>query len=182
MNRSRRHQRIERLGAQLGRELSTHTIMFHQTVADCLGVAPTDHKCLGFIADADHPVTAGELATLTGLTTGAITGVLDRLESAGLAARERDPRDRRRVVVTAAATARDRVWPLFEGVARASAKLAARYSDQELEVIERYVIDSIEMMKEETRRLREAQAAQLSSSNSSSSGGPSRVDGRKASR
>jgi DNA-binding MarR family transcriptional regulator len=182
MNRSRRHQRIDRLGAQLGRELSTHTIMFHQTVADCLGVAPTDHKCLGFIADSDHPVTAGELATLTGLTTGAITGVLDRLESAGLARRERDRGDRRRVVVTAAATARDRVWPLFEGVARASAKLATRYSDHELEVIERYVIDSIEMMKEETKRLREAQTAQLSSSNSSSSGGPSRVDGRKASR
>ena len=161
----------------------TRTILFHQTVADCLGVAPTDHKCLGFIAEADHPVTAGELATITGLTTGAITGVLDRLEAAGLAIRERDPRDRRRVVVRAAPTARDRVWPLFEGLARASAKLASKYTDPELAVIERYMIDCIEMMTEETARLRETQrAVQPSSSNSSSSGGPRRVDGRNASR
>src|SRR6185369_8348500 len=107
MIRARRSQLVERIGVQLGRELSTRTIMFHQTIADCLGIAPTDHKCLGFIAEADHPGTAGELATWTGLTTGAITGVIDRLEAAGLAARERDPHDRRRVVVRAAPTARE---------------------------------------------------------------------------
>ena len=102
MTSSRRSRLVARIGIQLGRELSTRTIVFHQTVADCLGIAATDHKCLGFIAEADHPVTAGELATLTGLTSGAITGVIDRLERAGLAFRERDPRDRRRVVVTVA--------------------------------------------------------------------------------
>src|SRR3954464_9439450 len=116
MTRPHRTQRVERIGLQLGRELSTRTILFHQAVADCLGIAATDHKCLGFIAEADHPVTAGELATLTGLTTGATTGVIDRLEGAGLAFRERDPRDRRRVVVAAAPTAHARVAPLFEGL------------------------------------------------------------------
>ena len=68
MTSSRRSDLVERIGVQLGRELSTRTIVFHQTVADCLGIAATDHKCLGFIAEADHPVTAGELATITGLT------------------------------------------------------------------------------------------------------------------
>jgi DNA-binding MarR family transcriptional regulator len=157
--------------------------MFHQTIADCLGIAPTDHKCLGFIAEADHPVTAGELATWTGLTTGAITGVIDRLEAAGLAHRDHDPNDRRRVVVRAAATAGARVGPLFDGISRAALKLAARYGDEELDVIERYLVDSLEMLTEETKRLRASRAnAQPSSSNSSSSGGPRRVDGRKASR
>src|SRR5260221_12645091 len=133
MSSSRRSHLIERIGVQLGRELSTRTIVFHQTVADCLGIAATDHKCLGFIADADHPVTAGELATITGLTTGAITGVIDRLEGAGLAFRERDPRDRRRVVVTAAPSAHARVAPLFEGVGRARRKLAPGFDDRERE-------------------------------------------------
>src|SRR3954452_17871332 len=105
MTSSRRSHLVERIGVQLGRELSTRTIVFHQTIADCLGIAATDHKCLGFIVEADHPVTAGELATMTGLTTGAITAVIDRLEAAKLASRECDPHDRRRVVVKAAPTA-----------------------------------------------------------------------------
>src|SRR5262245_34840645 len=119
MSRSRRATLLDRIGTQLGRELSTRTILFHQAVADVLGVTPTDHKCLDFIAEADHPVTAGELATVTGLTTGAITGVIDRLEAAGLAVRERDPHDRRRVVVKPAPQAFERVAPLFDGIARA---------------------------------------------------------------
>src|SRR5262249_52764934 len=107
-----------------------------------------------FIARADHPVTAGELATLTGLTTGAITGVIDRLETAGLARRERDPQDRRRVVVDAVPTAKERVAPLFEALRKASLKQAAQYSDQELEIIERYLVGCLDMLAEETKRLR----------------------------
>src|SRR4051812_23269315 len=183
MARSRRQHLVERIGVQLGRELSTRTILFHQAIADCLGIAPTDHKCLGFIAEADHPVTAGELATLTGLTSGAITGVIDRLEAAGLAHRERDSQDRRRVVVKAAATAIERVAPLFEGIGRASLEMTARYGDEELDAIERYLVDCLEMLTEQTKRLRAKEpSAQPSSSNSSSSGGPRRVDGRRASR
>jgi DNA-binding MarR family transcriptional regulator len=178
MSRTRRHDLVDRIGLRLGRELSTRTILFHQAIADALGVAPTDHKCLGFIAEADHPVTAGELAQLTGLTTGAITGVIDRLEAAGLAVRERDTGDRRRVVVKPAPQAMDRVMPLFEGIARASTKLASNYTDHELEIIERYLVNCLEMLDAETKKLRRYP----SSSNSSSSGGPRRVEGRNASR
>jgi hypothetical protein len=65
-------------------------------VADRLGLNPTDHKCVDFLL-MNGPLTAGELATLTALTTGAITAALDRLERAGFAKREDDPDDRRRV-------------------------------------------------------------------------------------
>jgi DNA-binding MarR family transcriptional regulator len=180
MARSRRSDLIDRIGLRLGRELSTRTILFHQAIADALGVTPTDHKCLGFIAEADHPVTAGELAQLTGLTTGAITGVIDRLEAASLAVRERDPKDRRRVVVRPAPQAMERVTPLFEGIARASTKLVSTYTDHELEIVERYLLDCLEMLDAETTRVRRGRYP--SSSNSSSSGGPRRVDGRNASR
>ena len=75
---------------QAGRRLSLATIMFHQAVADRLGLNPTDHKCIDLLASAGS-TTAGELAEATGLTTGAITGVIDRLEAAGFVRREDDP-------------------------------------------------------------------------------------------
>lgn len=67
------------------RETTTVTILFHQAIADRLGMNITDHKCAGILARSG-PITAGELARRTGLTTGAITGVIDRLERAGFAA------------------------------------------------------------------------------------------------
>ena len=58
-----------------GRQMSTSAIMLHQAVADRLGLHPTDHKCADLLC-MNGPRTAGELAELTGLTTGAITGVI----------------------------------------------------------------------------------------------------------
>ena len=83
---------------QAGRRLSQATILFHQAVADRLGLHPTDHKCIDLLVSAGS-TTAGELAEATGLTTGAITGVIDRLEAAGFVRREDDPNDRRRVII-----------------------------------------------------------------------------------
>src|SRR5258708_2759629 len=83
-----------------GRQLSAATIMFHQAIADQLGLHPTDHKCADLLI-LKGPMTAGELAELTGLTTGAITGVVDRLAEAGFVRREDDPGDRRRVILRA---------------------------------------------------------------------------------
>src|SRR5215813_713559 len=81
-----------------GRRLSTATILFHQAVADRLGLNLTDHKCVDLLL-LHGPLTAGELASMTALTTGAITAALDRLGRAGFVRREADPGDRRRVVV-----------------------------------------------------------------------------------
>src|SRR5262245_29900394 len=80
------------------RQLSVATIMFHQAIADRLGMNVTDHKCADLL-ERNGPMTAGELAEQTGLTTGAITGVIDRLEQAGFVRRAPDPGDRRRVIV-----------------------------------------------------------------------------------
>src|SRR5579862_6428063 len=66
--------------------------------ADKIGINVTDLNCLNILALGGH-LTAGELAKQTGLTTASITGVLDRLEEAGFVRRERDSKDRRRVVV-----------------------------------------------------------------------------------
>jgi DNA-binding MarR family transcriptional regulator len=96
-----RHARRQELIAALGmagRELSAHTVMFHTAVAERLQLGLTDHKAFDFIL-RHGPVSAGQLAEITGLTTGAVTGVIDRLERAGYARRVADPSDRRRVKV-----------------------------------------------------------------------------------
>src|SRR5579884_4289361 len=82
----------------MGRAFSTANAVYVQAVADRLRMNATDLLCLG-ILEWTGPVAAGRLADLTGLTSGAITGILDRLEQAGLVRRERDTRDRRRVIV-----------------------------------------------------------------------------------
>src|SRR5436309_12984008 len=72
--------------------------IFSQAVADSAGVSSSDLECLDFL-NLEGRVTAGRLAEVTGLTTGAITGVVDRLEKGGLVRRERDADDRRKVVI-----------------------------------------------------------------------------------
>src|SRR5262249_21091677 len=127
-------ERAEVLAALSGefRQLSAATVMFHQAVADRLGMNVTDHKCAD-ILERNGPMTAGELAERTGLTTGAITGVIDRLERAGFVRRAKDPGDRRRVIIEPLRKRMARViGPLFESMARASAELCARYTTEEL--------------------------------------------------
>ena len=82
----------------LGNALSTAVVLYHEAIADRLGLSATEWKCLGLLRKSG-PITAGRLAELTGLTTGAITGIVDRLERAGRARRASDPHDRRRVII-----------------------------------------------------------------------------------
>ena len=72
--------------------------LHNRAAADLVGMNQTDWDCLD-VLDWTGPITAGELAKRVGLTSGAITGVLDRLEKSGLARRVADPGDRRRVIV-----------------------------------------------------------------------------------
>jgi DNA-binding MarR family transcriptional regulator len=103
--------------------------------AEKIGINVTDLNCLNILALGGR-LTAGELAKQTGLTTASITGVLDRLEEAGFVRRERDPSDRRRVIVRldAARGMRD-VAPVFAPVIAAWRDVAAQYTDDELRLI-----------------------------------------------
>ena len=103
------------------------------------------------------PITAGELARRTGLTTGAITGVVDRLERAGFARRARDPDDRRKVIIEPDPKRIDRsIVPLFDSMGRAAARLYERYTAQELSLILDFATRSRAVAEEETRKLQEA--------------------------
>jgi DNA-binding MarR family transcriptional regulator len=145
------------------RQLSTATILFHQAIADRLGMHITDHKCADILLRSG-PLTAGELARRTGLTTGAITGVIDRLEKAGFVRRAADPSDRRRVMIEPNPKRLERVaGPLFASMAQAAAELCARYSTQELAVIHDFTVRAQQMAEQETRKLRQGAPARQGS-------------------
>jgi DNA-binding MarR family transcriptional regulator len=106
-----------------------------QAAADRIGINNTDLNCLNILSFSGH-MTAGELAKATGLTTASITGVIDRLEEAGFVRRERDPHDRRRVVVRLSLDkAVSEVASVFVPMLRDWREMAARYSDDELRLI-----------------------------------------------
>ncbi len=154
-----RHQLVETLIFQLNRELSTRTVLFHAAIAERMGLSQGDHKALDLIndaADTGSPMTAGQLAEATGLTSGAITGVIDRLEKANLARRAPDAQDRRKVVLQPTHARDNEFWELLAPIAEATASGLQAYSDAELELISKFIRHSIEVTKQETSRLREA--------------------------
>ena len=127
-----------------------------QAAADRIGINATDLNCLNILSFSGH-MTAGELARATGLTTASITGVVDRLEEAGYVRRERDPNDRRRVVVTLVleAALRD-VAGAFLPMLRDWREMAARYSDDELKLIIDYTARMEDILRRHIVRLRAA--------------------------
>lgn len=135
---------------------STWTVIYHQAVAVHVGLNPTDLKTAAVLQEAG-PITAGELADRIGLTTGAVTGVLDRLEKAGLLIRERDREDRRRVYVriTEDPQRLEAVNQVFTSLAGSTTELLAPYSDQELAVIVDFVRRGRDLMEAEIAKLRD---------------------------
>jgi DNA-binding MarR family transcriptional regulator len=109
-------------------------LLYSQAVATRLGVNSTDLECLDHVVQRGS-LTAGELARLTSLTTGAITGVIDRLEDAGFARRTRVPGDRRKVRIEIVPSALARVVPLYEPMRRAALRALRRYRVDELELL-----------------------------------------------
>ena len=135
------------------RKASALGVMFSQTVAGQLGISGTDLECLDIIG-LEGVMTAGQLAEATGLTTGAVTGILDRLEKAGFARRERDPQDRRKVLVRALPAVESRIGPYYQSLAAAMAGLMSRYSDDQLELMRDFMEASHKVMVEEIAKLR----------------------------
>src|SRR5215472_18310635 len=133
--KSKRRQLLNKLW-DLGRKVSTQTVFLHQAIAQSVGLNATDTKCVDLILRGpEGGVTAGWLSDRTGLTTGAITHILDRLEKRRFIERERDPQDRRKVIVRVRAESLAPLVPRYEAVGRAHLKLAEQYSDKELELI-----------------------------------------------
>src|SRR3954468_2662759 len=119
------------------------TDRFDQAVADALGLNRTDMRCLD-VLDREGPVTAGRLAHETGLTSGAITTAIDRLERGGFARRLPDPADRRRVLVELTPEARGRASRFYASHAELGEQLYHRYSEEQLRLLLEFIRGSRE--------------------------------------
>jgi DNA-binding MarR family transcriptional regulator len=123
--------------------------------AERLGISPTDLRCLNAIENAGG-LTAGELAREVGVTTGAVTGALDRLEKVGFARRGPDPEDRRRVRVTVTPEFRARAESIWGPMAADwQRRLAARFTAAELKTIAEFLELTGEIGAEHRDRLAE---------------------------
>lgn len=126
-----------------------------QAAADRIGINATDLNCLNLLSFSGA-MTAGELARATGLTTASITGVVDRLESAGFVRRERDRADRRRVVVTIVIEKAVReVASVFAPMVADWQELATRYTDDELRLIVEFYGQMEQVIRKHLARLRD---------------------------
>jgi len=139
----------------MGRELSNAIVFFHEAVAAHLGVSAAEWKCLGLLRE-HRSLSASKLAKLSGFTTGAMTGILDRLERAGYARRKPHPTDRRSVVVQPQhlTEVQKRVAPIFQSLLKAMATIAGRYTTAELESIAAFLRETTAALRSETETLK----------------------------
>lgn len=139
------------------RKLSQHyaytSIQMHEAVARKAGLTGTDHKYLGFLIQKGQ-MTAGELSRLTGLTTGAVTGLIDRFEKKNLVKRQFSADDRRKVIIEPmTGNIMALLEPLYKDFRSKSEQLIASFSQEELRTIETYFSKAIEIMHSTTNKL-----------------------------
>jgi len=138
----------------ISRQYSDISILMHEAIARRAGLTGTDHKYLGFILQKGE-MTAGELSNATGLTTGAVTGLIDRLEKKKLVKRQFDKNDRRKVIIVPNQQNTTKLLsPLFKELQDKTLKLLSSLSENEIEVIEKYFTAAIKIMKETTETLK----------------------------
>jgi DNA-binding MarR family transcriptional regulator len=132
------------------RQYSDASIFMHEAIARKAGLTGADHKYLGLILQHKE-LTAGDLSKLTGLTTGAVTGLIDRLEKKKLLKRQFTKNDRRKVIIVPnEENSMKLLQPLFIELQQKTAGLINSFSMTEIQAIERYFIEATAIMKETT--------------------------------
>lgn len=109
-------------------------ILYNQRVADQVGMNPTDMQCIHLL-ELMGPLTPGRLAECTGLTTGGVTVVLDRLEKAGHIRREPNPADRRSIVVHLQPSTMQGMAAHYASINRQMDEFLAAYPEHKLETV-----------------------------------------------
>ena len=152
---------------ELGRKMSTQTVFLHQAIAQSVGLNATDTKCIDLILRGPGgSVTAGWLSDMTGLTTGAITHILDRLEKRQFIERMRDTQDRRKVFIRVRPESLEPLIPKYEAMGNAYMSLTEQYGDEELQLICDYLEKTSEVSERELANMIAANRSQSSRANS----------------
>jgi DNA-binding MarR family transcriptional regulator len=134
-SRSDRKAELQAEVVESTRRVIASAVLYSHQVAERLGLGASDAQFMTLL-EVHGPLTPGRLAELTGLRTGTVSGVLDRLEAAGFIRRDRAPDDRRKVIVSRDdEQIRQRVEPHYAGQAAGMVSLLDGYDAQELELI-----------------------------------------------
>jgi DNA-binding MarR family transcriptional regulator len=150
INRSEVLQRL----SDLGRQISTQTVFLHQAIAQSAGLNATDTKCVDLILRCENEhVTAGWLSQQSGLTTGAVTHILDRLEKRHYIERVRDTEDRRRVFIRVKPESFKQLAPKYEAIGAAYKAMLEQFTDEELDLIRNYLEKTSEVSRHEMSKL-----------------------------
>lgn len=126
--------------------------LFDSTVIERAGINRTDWRCLDILGTRG-PMTAGQLADAVRLTTGAVTGVLDRLEGSGLVRRVRDTQDRRKVNVEITDEVGRVGAPVYGPLVADAAEAHAVFDEDELATITRFIRIERELLARHTKRV-----------------------------
>lgn len=131
---------------KLSQQYAYSSIKMHETIAKKAGFSSTEHKYLGFFLQKGS-LTAGDLAKLTGLTTGAVTGLIDRFIKKGLVKRVFDKNDRRKVIIQPYSEKIVALFdPFYKDYQNQTDEIIKYYSIEEITIIESYLLKSIELM------------------------------------
>ncbi len=135
------------------RQYSDASIFMHEAIARKAGLSGADHKYLGLILQHKE-LTAGDISKLTGLTTGAVTGLIDRLEKKKLLKRQFTKDDRRKVIIIPnPENSMKLLQPIFSELQQKTADLIASFTEKEIQIIERYFLEATAIMNETTENL-----------------------------
>lgn len=127
-------------------------MLYQQSVATALGLNNNDFLTID-ILNEKGPVTAGELAKLTGLTTGSVTALIDRLEKNGFVQRQPDPQDRRKVIIVPLYENKEDVSSIYLQLHAEIVKLASSYSDEELALITQFLGQASSVLEDQIHHL-----------------------------
>ena len=147
-----KEQQINKL-RRLSQKYAYTSIQMHETIGRKAGLSGTDHKYLGFIIQKGQ-MTAGELAILTGLTTGAVTSLIDRFEQKGLVKRELDKNDRRKIIIIPNTKKITSILePLYREFQNDTENLIASFTSEELKFLETYFKKYLKLMDDTINNL-----------------------------
>lgn len=138
---------------KLSQQFAYTSIQMHEAIGRKAGMSGTDHKYLGFLLQHGQ-MTAGELAEITGLTTGAVTSLVDRFEKKKLVKRQADKTDRRKVIIVPnTEKIMALLVPLYRDFQDNTDKLFAAFTTDELNILEKYFLNATELMNNKIQTL-----------------------------
>lgn len=128
------------------------SVLFQQNMAQKIGVSHTDLKSAEILNETG-PITAGKLSKITGLSTGSVTALINRLEKSGYVKRERDQLDGRKVMIMPIPERQEQIKSHYQSLSMATKELCSAYNEQELILINQFVEEITKIMDKENDKL-----------------------------